>query len=62
MERVHYLRCPIKRRNFMDTAGYYDGHRFLGIDEMKTQFQFNGRQENESVDALDYFKQFGRIN
>ena len=69
MERFHYLRCPIKRRNFMDTAGYYDGHRFLDIDEtlssykeffqrygyapkgdvaLKTQFQINGRQENES--------------
>ena len=39
MERVHYLRCPIKRGIFMDTAGYYDGHRFLDIDETLTSYK-----------------------
>ena len=39
MERVHHLRCPIKRGIFMDTAGYYDGSRFLDIDETQSSYK-----------------------
>lgn len=38
-ERVHYLRCPIKRGTSMDTAGYYDGFRFLDIDEKQSSYE-----------------------
>lgn len=39
MERVHYLRCPILRGIFMDTAGAFDGFRFLDIDETLSTYK-----------------------
>ena len=39
MEQVHYLRCPIKRGIFTDTKGYYDGFRFLDIDETQSSYK-----------------------
>lgn len=39
MERVHHLRCPIQRGTFMDTAGPFDGFRFVDIDETLSTYK-----------------------
>ena len=64
MERVHYLRCPLQRGIFMDTAGYYHGSRFLDIDETlsssKEFFQRYGYAPKGDVALKTQFQMNGR--
>ena len=64
MERVHYLRCPLQRGIFMDTAGYYHGSRFLDIDETlsssKEFFQRYGYAPKGVVALKTQFQMNGR--
>ena len=39
LERVHYLRCPIRRANFMDNAAPFDFWRFVDIDETLSTYK-----------------------
>lgn len=44
MQRVHYLRCPIKRAEYMERAGPFHFSRFVDIDEtLSTWKEFQQR-------------------